>query len=455
MPQEALTHDTRSPGPRSADDRATLPDVLRAEIHSPPLSPAHHGAPNHSPPQKLSPWERWLFGKVLDACGNPPVRIRYWTGEEFSTSSQAAVGTIQINDRDALRQLFRDPQVAFGDCFSTGQIEIEGDLVAVLCAVTRSINSARPASLFGRLLARKRPPRRSHSITASRDSVHHHYDIGNDFYRLWLDKQLLYTCAYYPTPEATLEEAQIAKMDHVCRKLCLRPGQRVAEAGCGWGALALHMARHYGVSVKAYNLSREQIAYARQSAKSEGLDHQVEFIEDDYRTVTGQFDAFVSVGMLEHVGRENFLELGRVIDRVLAPHGNGLIHSIGRNAPRPLDPWTDKRIFPGAYPPALSEMMTVFEPHGFSVLDIENLRLHYARTLEHWLERFEQNADKVRAMFDERFVRTWRMYLAASIAAFRVGSLQLFQVTFARDTNNEIPWTRQHLYAERASERRT
>jgi cyclopropane-fatty-acyl-phospholipid synthase len=150
--------------------------------------------------------------------------------------------------------------------------------------------------------------------------------------------------------------------------------------------------------------------------------------------------------MLEHVGRENFRELGRVIDRSLAPAGRGLIHSIGRNAPRPLDAWIARRIFPGAYPPAISEIMEIFEPWRLSVLDIENIRLHYARTLEHWLERFERAADRVAAMFDERFVRTWRLYLAGSIAAFLTGSLQLFQVVFARESNNEIPWTRAHLY---------
>jgi cyclopropane-fatty-acyl-phospholipid synthase len=150
--------------------------------------------------------------------------------------------------------------------------------------------------------------------------------------------------------------------------------------------------------------------------------------------------------MLEHVGLENYGELGRVIDRSLLPSGRGLLHSIGRNAPAPLDPWTDKRIFPGAYPPSLREMLEVLEPTRFSVLDVENLRLHYARTLEHWLERFERAGGQVAGMFDERFVRMWRMYLACSIATFRVGELQLFQVVFARDSNNNIPWTRKHLY---------
>jgi cyclopropane-fatty-acyl-phospholipid synthase len=256
-----------------------------------------------------------------------------------------------------------------------------------------------------------------------------------------------YTCAYYARPDLTLEQAQLAKLDHVCRKIRLQPGERVVEAGCGWGGLALHIAQKYGASVRAFNLSREQVAYARERAQALGLSGRVEFVQDDYRNTTGKYDAFVSVGMLEHVGVDQYHELGRVIDRSLVPSGRGLIHSIGRNAPRPLDVWIERRIFPGANPPALSEMMQIFEPRKLSVLDVENLRLHYARTLEHWLERFERSSEQVAAMFDGRFVRMWRMYLAGSVAAFLVGSLQLFQVVFSREKNNDVSMTREHLYA--------
>jgi cyclopropane-fatty-acyl-phospholipid synthase len=236
-------------------------------------------------------------------------------------------------------------------------------------------------------------------------------------------------------------------MEHVCRKVALRPGERVVEVGCGWGALALHMARQYGVLVRAFNISREQIVYARAQARREGLAARVEFIEDDYRNVSGAYDAFVSVGMLEHVGTAHYQELGRMIDRCLPAHGRGLIHTIGRNRPTRLNAWAEKYIFPGAYPPTLREMMEIFEPSNFSVLDVENLRLHYARTLEHWLARYERSAGRVAEMFDDRFVRAWRLYLAGSIAAFVTGSVQLFQVTFARPRHNAMPWTRAHLYA--------
>ncbi|MFN0050602.1 MAG: class I SAM-dependent methyltransferase [Planctomycetales bacterium] len=403
----------------------------------------HRGGAHARPSTRL---EQWLLRSVLAACGDPPITVRLWDGVAVSTSPQPSQGTLVIHSRSALRRMALQPIVGFGDGYTDGSIELEGNFLEVLKMMSQAVHDARPNGLVGRLLHRRPVHRRSHTIAASRDNVHHHYDVGNDFYRHWLDERMLYTCAYYADSGATLEQAQLAKMDHVCRKLQLRPGQRVVEAGCGWGALALHMAGKYGVTVKAYNLSHEQIAYARDWAQREGLAQRVEFIEDDYRQATQTCDAFVSVGMLEHVGLENFTELGRVIDRVLTPAGRGLIHSIGRNAPAPLDPWIDKRIFPGAYPPALSEMMRIFEPWRLSVLDVENLRLHYARTLEQWLERYERSAEEITRLFDARFYRTWRLYLAGSIAAFLVGSLQLFQVVFSRESNNELPWTRQHQY---------
>jgi cyclopropane-fatty-acyl-phospholipid synthase len=307
---------------------------------------------------------------------------------------------------------------------------------------------ARPRGFAQRRLRRARYRARANSLNGSRHNIHHHYDIGNDFYRLWLDDQMQYTCAYFPTPDASLEQAQIAKMDHVCRKLWLKPGDTVVEAGCGWGSLARHMARHYGVTVRAYNISAEQIRYARERARAEGLDGQVEYVEDDYRNIDGRYDAFVSVGMLEHVGTDNYGTLGEMIHRCLKDHGRGLLHSIGRNKAAPMNAWIEKRIFPGAYPPSLKEMLEVLEPGGFSALDVENLRLHYAKTLEHWLWRYEKAADRVREMFDESFLRAWRLYLSGSLAAFTSADLQLFQLTFARYNSIAIPWNRAYLYRD-------
>ena len=225
----------------------------------------------------------------------------------------------------------------------------------------------------------------------------------------------------------------------------------VVEAGCGWGGLARYMARNYGVKVHSYNISKEQLTYAREEARRQQLDHLIEYVEDDYRNISGQYDAFVSIGMLEHVGKDNYLALSELISRSLKPDGLALLHSIGRNRPMLMNAWIEKRIFPGAYPPSISEFMGICEHSDFSVLDVENLRLHYAQTLTHWMERFRSNMDKVTEMYDGHFARAWEMYLAGSIAAFRAGSLQLFQVVFTHGGNNQLPQNRQDIYSSPAA----
>jgi len=372
--------------------------------------------------------------------------LRYALGRStFAPPAGPTVATLRFRDRRALLGLLLDPEVHFGDAYAEGRIEIEGDLVAALEAAYRALDCGgrrKPLAWLGTW--------RRHSLPRARANVHRHYDLGNDFYALWLDEQLLYTCAYFESPEQSLEAAQVAKMDHVCRKLGLRPGETVVEAGCGWGALALHMARQYGVRVRAYNVSREQVAWARDRARHEGLDGRVEFVEDDYRAIRARCDAFVSVGMLEHVGRRSYGELSRVIVRSLDPtRGRGLLHFIGRDRPRPLNAWIRRRIFPGAYPPALTEVdAEVLGPARLAIVDVENLRPHYALTLRHWRERYERAAAEGRVGRDERFRRTWRLYLAGSEAAFRAASLQLFQVVFAPSGSSGAPWTRRGLYAE-------
>ncbi len=398
--------------------------------------------------------EKWLMRTMLQKAGNPEIEVVLWDNSVITTSTTSPSVRVYIHHRSTLYKLLIDPSLYFGDGYSRGSIEVEGGLIAFNEAINRCTHFVDTKHFYRDGIRKGLSWLKRNTIDAARSNIHHHYDIGNEFYELWLDQQLAYTCAYFSDPEMSLEAAQIAKMDHVCRKVGLKPGDTVVEAGCGWGALALHMARHYGAKVKAFNISHEQIVYARERAKAEGLSDRVEFVEDDWRNITGSYDSFVSVGMLEHVGLKNYEKLGEVISRCQSPHGRGLVHSIGCNSPRVLDSWTTKRIFPGAHVPSLSEMMQIFEPQKFSILDVENIRLHYAITLEHWLDRYEQNIDQVREMFDEDFIRTWRLYLAASVAAFRAGSLQLFQVVFTNGGNNEIPWTRVGLYQNPSTDSR-
>ena len=382
--------------------------------------------------------DAWCLSKLARFLHGAPVRLQLWN-DSVADPDVSPVATVVVKDRVTLIRLLLQPALAFGEAYSAGRVVVKGDLVRLLEAVNRAL-AGRPYESSSRRIP----------ITpaSARENVHVHYDLGNDFYRLWLDKAMVYTCAYFEDLDATLEDAQRAKMDYVCRKLRLRPGDRVIEAGCGWGALALHMARHYGVSVRAFNISREQLRYARERAVQEGLSDRVTFVDGDYRTIDGRCDAFVSIGMLEHVGPEDYPAFGGIIDRVLDPdHGRGLLHFIGRNAPMEFNRWIARHIFPGAHAPALSEVLPgALENAHLPVLDIENLRLHYALTLKHWLDRFESHVDVIRSMFDDAFVRTWRLYLASAQASFASGDLQLFQVTFGRAADNTQPATRRALY---------
>jgi len=386
--------------------------------------------------------DRWLLRAFLKGVGSPRIGAALWDGEDVVRGDGSF--RLVILSRAALMRLVVNPLLCFGDDYGAGLVEVEGDLIGFLEEVFRAME--RPGQVrrrFGRL-SRLSRSWWGNTLSGSRDNIRHHYDLGNEFYRLWLDREMLYTCAYFPSQELTLEQAQEAKMELICRKLGLKGGERVVEAGCGWGGLSRYLARHYGARVRAYNISREQVAYARQRAHLEGI-QGVEYLEDDYRNISGEYDVFLSVGMLEHVGPTNYRALGAVIDRVLSRDGVGLIHSIGQDVAEPMSEWLEKRIFPGSYTPTLREMMEIFEPQGLSVLDVENLRLHYASTLRHWLRRFEGHQSQVARMFDAEFVRTWRLYLSGSIASFTTGSLQLYQVLFSRRGNNRLPWTRHHL----------
>jgi cyclopropane-fatty-acyl-phospholipid synthase len=393
-----------------------------------------------------APSDRRLLKIIQGAFGSCPVRVRLWDGASCYPSTRSDVASITIGDRATLLKLLWNPDFWLGEAYTRDQLSVRGDLLAVLEAIYQNSSEAGPVQ--SRLERLQTALIDLNSLPAARRNIQQHYDIGNDFYRLWLDRDLVYTCAYFDEADMSLEEAQTAKMDHICRKLRLQRGNTVIEAGCGWGALAIHMASRYGASVRAFNISREQIQFARTRSEELGLGDRIEFIEDDYRNVSGRADAFVSVGMLEHVGMPHYRELGDVIHRVLNPDGGrGLLHFIGRNQPRALNAWIRSRIFPGAYVPTLAEMATrVLEPRNLSILDVENLRLHYAKTLRHWRTRFESTADRVTELYDAEFTRAWRFYLAGSEAAFATGWMQLFQVTFANGGDNRIPWTRRELY---------
>ncbi len=420
------------------DDSSVNEEIYAIKLTKRSKSPMFHS--------RVTRFDHWLARTMLDVVGNPKTNLRLWDGIDVTTPVDDPVAVILYCNRLAMWKTIINPELHWGDLYCNGQLEFDGDMARFLEIIYRNLNSNGKGGLLRRFMVWLGHRRIANSHARAEENIHHHYDIGNDFYRLWLDtEEMQYTCAYFPDPNMSLEDAQVSKLHHVCRKLQLKPGDTVVEAGCGWGGLARFMARHYDVNVRAYNISKEQVSYARQRAEAEGLSDRVEYVLDDYRNISGEYDVFVSVGMLEHVGKRDYPVMGKVIGRCLKPEGRGLIHTIGRISPGPMNAWIERRIFPGAYPPSLSEMMEIFEPNQLAVFDVENLRLHYAKTLEHWVQRFEQHREAIELMMDEEFVKAWSLYLAGSIAAFRVGELQLYQVVFARDSNNDLPWSRDHL----------
>ena len=383
--------------------------------------------------------DRWLAARIQSIIDPAQIRLELWDGSSPYSERGSPIGDLVMRDRATMIRLLVNPDLSFGESYMAGRLEVRGHLSAITAALTR-LTPLEPRWI-DRLAAVLSS---ANTLGRSRSNVHHHYDLGNAFYERWLDRRMVYTCAYFARQEMSLDEAQYAKLDLVCRKLRLRAGESVIEAGCGWGSLALHMARYYGVTVKAFNISREQIAFARERATREGLSNQVEFIDDDYRNVSGEFDAFVSVGMLEHVGRRNLDAVGDVIRRTLRRNsGRGLLHFIGRDVSRPLNAWIRRRIFPGAYTPTLAELTSrILSPAGMSVIDVENLRLHYARTLAAWGSRFAAATEYVRSVYGDEFRRAWELYLAGSEAAFTTGWLQLFQVVFTPRESSPPSWTR-------------
>lgn len=387
-----------------------------------------------------------LATTLLRRAGSPAIALELPSGERLCTATTVPVATFRLADSSALLRLALAPERHFAELFVDGRLTLAaGDLVAGLREVLLAQSPA--AQHTWQAWVRRQWDRwHGKSRGSARRQASAHYDLGNRFYSSWLDRTLSYTCAYFPSAKTSLLEAQLAKLDHVCRKAGLRDGAEVIELGSGWGSLALHAASRYGARVRAYNVSREQLAHARERARRAGLQHRVEFIEADWREASGRCDALLSVGMLEHVGPAHYGELGHLARRLLREDGIGVIHTIGRVTPEPVDGWIQRHVFPGTYVPSPGELMRVFEPAGLAILDLENLRPHYARTLACWLDNYRQIREEVAGQRGERFARLWELYLAGSCASFEAGRLQLYQVVFGAPAGLRTPWTRDHLY---------
>lgn len=359
--------------------------------------------------------------------------------------------SVRISDPGLIRRLLRDPGLALGEGYMDGTLTIEqDDLHGLLELALRNLDSGPPPwtialdwhlRRIGRWMAQFNPGWRA------RANVAHHYDLPDALYALFLDSDRQYSCAYFREPGMTLEAAQQAKKDHIAAKLLLEPGMEVLEIGCGWGGLALDLARRHGVRVTGITLSEEQLGVAERRAHEAGLAERVRFRLADYRGLKGQFDRIVSVGMFEHVGAPQFRRYFRELRDRLRLDGVALIHFIGRmSPPGTTNRWIARYIFPGGYVPALSEVMAAVEREGLWTADIEVLRGHYAETLRHWHDRFMANLDAARAIHDDRFCRMWRFYLVSCEQTFRFHRQCVFQIQMAR-RQDVVPATRDYLHA--------
>ena len=356
----------------------------------------------------------------------------------------------RLHDVATLRHLVLNPELALGEAYMNGRLTIEqGDLQGFLGLIVDNRNDA-PRVWWQRLLPRLRIALRrftQNNVTLrSRRNVAHHYDLSDALYDLFLDADRQYSCAYFRDPNDTLEQAQANKKLHIARKLRIEPGMRVLDIGCGWGGMARTLARDFGAHVVGITLSEQQYTYAKATAEREGLADQVRYQLCDYRDVTGTFDRVVSIGMFEHVGLPHYDTYFNTIRNRLTTDGIALVHTIGwTGPPDATNPWIAKYIFPGGYIPTMSEVLRSVETSRLWAVDVEVWRLHYAETLRHWTERFEANEDKVRALYDDRFVRMWRFYLAACEQTFRHGRQAVFQFQLSRRID-AVPLTRDYLY---------
>lgn len=395
-----------------------------------------------------------IFRRVSEDIPENPFVLRLWDGTERRYGAGPPRFAISVDGPATLSEMATRGSLGTGEAYMSGALEVEGDLqsfarLAFHPAVkTLQIRPRDKAKILALYL------RNRNSVRKARQNIEHHYDLGNDFYQLWLDDTMTYSCAYWRDDCDDLEMAQRAKYEHICNKLHLQEGERLVDVGCGWGGMLLYAAQEYGVEGVGYTLSTEQHRFANERLKAAGLYPQVRAELLDYRDAEGEFDKFVSIGMFEHVGKEYYGEFFSKVGELLAPGGVGVLHTIGTQCEADVDPWIGKYIFPGGYLPTLGQICESMGQTDLVATDVENLRLHYARTLDAWAERFESCVDEVRRRFSESFVRMWRFYLHASAAGFKYGDARVYQVTFTNGLRSDLPLTRAHLYEPKTRSRR-
>jgi len=388
--------------------------------------------------------EKKLLRKLCEHIESGAFSVVFWDGTEEKYGDGTPFFKLIIRDRSLMGKLMKNPSLAFCEAYVDGLIELEGHIEEVIRLIHLNKNLIEKYEV-GKAARKVTSMLHKSVIERQKKEVSHHYDLGNDFFALWLDPTMSYSCAYFCSSDDTLEKAQLQKIDHTLKKLQLKPGEKLLDIGSGWGWLIIRAARQYGVKATGITVSKEQHDRTQQRIKELELGHLVDVLLMDYRelTATGnKFDKVVSVGMFEHVGQGGMPVYMAAIRDMLKTGGLSLLHTITHTTEGPVNPWIEKYIFPGGYIPSLRETVWLLPEYDFNLLDVECLRMHYAMTLDHWAANFEKNLPIVKEKFDERFIRMWRMYLQSCAASFRYSGLSIHQLLFSKDLNNSLVLTR-------------
>ncbi|MFC5474614.1 class I SAM-dependent methyltransferase [Paraherbaspirillum soli] len=380
-----------------------------------------------------------------------PLRLELWNGQQFDFGSNTAPQvTVRVPHVSALTYLLTPSLSNLGEAYVEGKIEVEGKVKEVIAVANAlAANSLKPHGKFSRISRTSR-----HNKAKDAEAIRYHYDVSNDFYKLWLDQNMVYSCAYFENGDEDLDTAQLKKIDHILKKIQVQPGHTLLDIGCGWGALVLRAAQKFGAKCVGVTLSENQYALAKERVAQAGLSDQIEIRLQDYRDVTGTFDRITSVGMFEHVGLNNLPLYFSHIRSLLADDGVAMNHGItstdidNGESPYGGGEFIDKYVFPHGELPHIGLVLKTMQEGGLEVLDLENLRRHYARTCGIWADNLEARADEVRKTVDDRRFRIWRLYLAGSSYGFERDWISLYQVICrkAGRSATTLPWSRRYIY---------